>query len=63
VLVGTGTHKRSVTFRSADDASPANAPWIEDYLRTAMKAAGMKPDEGDRGKTIRIMTGAKRRPS
>ena len=52
-----------MTFRSADDASPANAPWIEDYLRTAMKAAGMKPDEGDRGKTIRIMPGSKRRPS
>ena len=52
-----------MTFRTPDDASPAKAPWIEDYLRTAMKAAGMKPDEGDRGTTIRIMKGKKRRPS
>lgn len=63
VLEGNGAHKRHVTFRSADDASPGMAPWIEDYLRTAMKAAGMKPDEGDRGRTIRIMKGTKRRPS
>ena len=60
---GTGNHIRHVTFRTPDDASPANAPWIDDYLRTAMKAAGMKPDEGDRGVTIRIMKGKKRRPS
>jgi hypothetical protein len=63
ILQGTGNHIRHVTFRTPDDASPAKAPWIEDYLRTAMKAAGMKPDEGDRGTTIRIMKGAKRRPS
>jgi hypothetical protein len=63
ILQGTGNHIRHVTFRTPDDASPAKAPWIEDYLRTAMKAAGMKPDEGDRGTTIRVMKGAKRRPS
>ncbi len=63
ILQGTGNHIRHVTFRTPDDASPAKAPWIEDYLRTAMKAAGMKLDEGDRGTTIRIMQGTKRRPS
>ena len=63
VLEGSGDHTRHVTFRSPDDASPAKAPWIEDYLRTAMTAAGMKPDEGDRGNTMRITKGAKRRPS
>jgi hypothetical protein len=63
VLEGTGSHKRHVSFRSADDASTAKAPWIEDYVRIAMTSAGMKPDEGDRGTTFRIMTGTKRRPS
>lgn len=63
VLEGTGEHIRHVTFRTPEDASPAKAPWIEDYLRTAMKTAGMKPDAGDSGTTIRIMKGVKRRPS
>ena len=63
LLEGTGSHIRHVSFRTPDDASPAHAPWIEDYLRTAMKAAGMKADEGDRGATIRVMEGKKRRPS
>jgi hypothetical protein len=63
LLEGTGNHIRHVSFRTPDDASPAQAPWIEDYLRTAMKAAGMATDEGDGGATIRIMQGKKHRPS
>ena len=47
-------------FHTMDDTK---AKWIDDYLDRAMAAAGMSPKDGDRGTTIRIMKGEKRRPS
>ena len=60
VLEGTGSHIRHASFRTVEDT---NAKWIDDYLCRAMAAAGMKAKDGDSGTTIRVMKGAKRRPS
>jgi hypothetical protein len=59
VLEGTGTRIRHASFHTVDDTK---AKWIDDYLKRAMAAAGMLPKDGDRGTTIRIMNGPKRRP-
>jgi len=58
-LVGTGTRIRHVTFRTVDEVG---APWIDDYLRAALRQAGLDPDIGDGGTTLRTSTGPKRRP-
>jgi hypothetical protein len=58
VLTGTGQHTRHATFRTVEDTK---AKWIDDYLKRAMSAAGISPKDGDRGTTIRIMNGPKRR--
>ena len=59
MLKGTGTRIRHVTFRQPDETK---AGWIDDYLRAALEAAGLTSDMGDRGTTVRVMEGPKRRP-
>lgn len=59
LLVGTGKHIRHVTFTQWPDA---DAGWIDDYLRAALKAVGLTDAMGDRCTTVRIMQGRKRRP-
>jgi hypothetical protein len=59
VLKGTGRRIRHVTFRTVDEV---DVLWIDDYLTRAMTNAGMTPDMGDRGTTLRVSKGPKRRP-
>ncbi|HMK10345.1 MAG TPA: DUF1801 domain-containing protein [Acidimicrobiales bacterium] len=60
ILEGTGAHVRHVSFHTPADTK---AKWIDDYVRRAMAAAGMTAKDGDSGTTIRVMKGAKRRPT
>ena len=60
ILVGSGSRVRHVSFHSPADTK---AKWIDDYLRRAMAQAGMSAKDGDRGTTIRVMKGEKRRPA
>ncbi len=60
VLEGAGKHIRHVTF--ASPAAVDAAPWIEEYVRAAVAQAGESEQMGDRGTTIRVMDGPKRRP-
>lgn len=60
ILEGTGNRIRHVSFHSR---SETKGKWIDDYVERAMEAACMSPKDGDRGTTIRIMKGEKRRPS
>lgn len=59
VLNGTGARIRHATFKAVDDVA---APWIDDYLRAAVASANQTAEMGDGGTTIRVSTGAKRRP-
>jgi len=59
LLAGTGTHIRHVTFKQAADT---DAAWIDDYLVEALRAVGLTRTMGDRGTTVRVMQGHKRRP-
>lgn len=61
VLTGTGKHIRHATMRSVEDV--ASAAWIPRYLKTAAAQAGLPLDAGDRGLTVKVMAGPKRRPS
>ncbi len=54
ILEGAGARIRHVTFRTQAETK---AKWIDDYLRRAMANAGMTPDAGDRGTTIRVSAG------
>ena len=58
-LAGSGTHIRHVTFREPADTK---AMWIDGYLRAAIDVVGLTSTMGDRGTTIRVMQGKKRRP-
>jgi hypothetical protein len=60
VLAGSGARIRHVTFHSADDVS--RAPWIDEYVRAAVAAAGFDEAVGDGGTTVRRSAGARRRP-
>jgi hypothetical protein len=60
LLVGGGTHIRHVTFRQPMDTE---VNWIDDYLREALNVVGLTTAMGDRGTTVRVMEGRKRRPS
>jgi hypothetical protein len=60
VLTGTGSRIRHVSFRSAVDVDEAT--WIDDYIAAALTQAGVSPEAGDRGTTIRVSDGPKRRP-
>jgi hypothetical protein len=59
LLAGTGTHIRHVTLKYLADT---HADWIDDYLLEALRAVGLTPTMGDRGTTVRVMQGRKRRP-
>ena len=59
VLTGTGKHVRHATMRSVADVY---APWIPTYLQAAAAQAGVPFDAGDRGLTVKVMAGPKRRP-
>ena len=59
ILAGTGTRIRHVSFRSVDDVG---AEWIDGYLADALTYAGLDATMGDRGTTIRVSKGPKRRP-
>lgn len=59
VLVGTGAHIRHVRFSAIGDLEAA---WLDDYLRAALDNAGCRADMGDRGTTMRVSAGPKRRP-
>jgi hypothetical protein len=60
VLTGTGSRIRHVSFRSVDEVGVG---WIDDYLARALAQAGLDATMGDRGTTIRVSKGPKRRPS
>jgi len=59
ILVGTGAHVRHVRFSAIGDLEAA---WLDDYLRAALDDAGHRADMGDRGTTVRVSAGPKRRP-
>ncbi|MGH8977572.1 MAG: hypothetical protein ACRDV7_05815 [Acidimicrobiia bacterium] len=59
LLQGTGTRIRHVTFANVADTK---ARWIAGYLRAALSVAGVRPDAGVGGTTIRVSRGGKRRP-
>ena len=59
ILAGTGTRIRHVSFRSGDEVG---AEWIDGYLADALTYAGLDATMGDRGTTIRVSKGTKRRP-
>ena len=58
VLVGTGKHIRHATLRTLEDVE---AGWIPGYLEAAAAQAGVPLDAGDRGLTVKVMDGPKRR--
>jgi hypothetical protein len=60
ILQGTGTKIRHVSFHTVTDL---DASWIEDYVRAAAEHAGVDLGAGDRGTTVRVSSGPKRRPS
>jgi hypothetical protein len=60
ILTGTGNRIRHVTFRTIADV---DADWVDDYLAAALDQAELTPSMGDRGTTIRVAEGAKRRPT
>jgi hypothetical protein len=59
ILTGTGSRIRHVSFSAVADV---DAPWIESYVTAAIAHAGVTADAGDRGTTVRVSKGAKRRP-
>ena len=60
VLRGTGVRIRHATFREVEDTQ---AGWIDEYLMSALKFAGLTESMGDGGTTIKVMNGPKRRPN
>ena len=60
VLAGTGSRIRHVSFHAVADV---DAEWVDDYLAAALAQAGLDPGMGDRGTTIRVSEGPKRRPA
>lgn len=59
LLEGTGKRIRHASFRNPDET---RAAWIDDYLRAALRFAGLTDAMGDGGTTVRVMQGPKRRP-
>ncbi|MGH2475360.1 MAG: hypothetical protein ACRDIL_08830 [Candidatus Limnocylindrales bacterium] len=59
ILVGTGTHVRHGRCCVPGDLEAA---WLDHYLRAALDDAGHRADMGDRGTTVRVSAGPKRRP-
>lgn len=59
ILVGSGARIRHVSFRTIE---AVEAAWVREYLEAALARAGMRADAGDRGTTVRVSTGPKRRP-
>jgi hypothetical protein len=59
VLTGSGKHIRHATMRTLADVEAA---WIPRYLEAAATQAGVPLDAGDRGLTVKVMAGVKRRP-
>jgi Domain of unknown function (DU1801) len=59
VLTGTGTRIRHASFRSVDEVG---AEWVDEYVAAALEQAGLDSNMGDRGTTIRVSKGPKRRP-
>ena len=59
VLAGTGSRIRHVSFHAVADV---DAEWV-DYLAAALAQAGLDGGMGDRGTTIRVSEGPKRRPA
>jgi hypothetical protein len=59
VLTGTGKHIRHAAMRALEDVGAA---WIPRYLEAAAAQAGVPLDAGDRGLTVKVMSGPKRRP-
>ena len=58
MLTGTGKHIRHATMRTLDEVEAA---WIPSYLEAAAAQAGVPLDAGDRGLTVKVMAGPKRR--
>jgi hypothetical protein len=60
ILTGTGSRIRHVSFHSIPDVK---ADWIDEYLHAALDHAGLNTSMGDRGTTLRVSEGPKRRPT
>jgi len=59
ILSGTGARIRHVSFHAVADV---DAEWVDEYLAAALAQAGLDRGMGDRGTTIRVSKGRKRRP-
>jgi hypothetical protein len=59
VLAGTGARIRHVSFHAVGDV---DAEWVDEYLAAALAQADLDRGMGDRGTTIRVSKGQKRRP-